>query len=156
MKAATVSGAPRSPSSRRWRGQRQVTRPAPPSSASAQRRRWRGPAAGAYVVVVPPGGRHGSVSAQGGQALKAAAAAHADGEAGDGPPASLLEQRGEAAVVVRLVVEVGVVRLSPPFDGRLKDDTEGGTRLARHDNTRLRTRCARLTGGNPPLTPAPG
>lgn len=119
MKASTVSGGSSSPSSWWWwRGKRQVTCSASPSSTSAQR--WRGAAAGAYVVVVPPGGGHGSVSTNRGQALKAAT--HSDGEAADRSSASLLKQHGETAVVVRLVVEIGVIRLGPTFDRRLKNE----------------------------------
>lgn len=63
----------------------------------------------------------GSVATHGGYALKTAA--HADGEAADGPPASLLEQHGETAVVVSLVVEIRVVRLRAAFDRRLQSQT---------------------------------
>lgn len=109
--------APSSPSSReRRRGERQVARSAAPSSASAQRR-GRTPA-GAHVVVVPSGGRRRPAAAAGGHALKAPA--RTNGEAADGSPAPLLKHHGETAVVVRLVVEIWVVRLGTTFNWGLQ------------------------------------
>lgn len=111
-----------SPSSWRWwRGKRQVTCSAAPSSSSAQRW-WRTPA-GAHVLVVPSGGRHGSVAANWGHALEAPA--HTDREATDGSSASLFEQHGETAIVVRLIVEIRVIRLGTTFDWCLQNKKKG-------------------------------
>lgn len=111
MKASSSS-----PSSWRWwRGEWQIACPAASSPTSAQR--WWRTSTGAQVVIVPSGRQHGPVATNRRHTIEAPA--HTNGEATHWPSAPLLEQHSETAVVVRLVVEIGVVGLGAAFDGSL-------------------------------------
>ena len=87
-----------------------------------------GAPSGAHLVVISAGGGHGATSSPaGGHAVEATfttAPTPTHGEAPHGPAAAppLLKHHSEAAVVVRLVVEVGVIRLGTPLDGSLANN----------------------------------
>lgn len=108
-----------------WWGQWQVAATAPSPSPSSWVG-WRGSTAGAHLLVVPAGGGHGppsTPSSRGPSVKTSATSSPSHVEAPQGAPAAatpaLLKHHGEAAVVVCLVVEVGVVGLGAPFYGSL-------------------------------------
>lgn len=102
------------------------------SPANPARVGWRWTPAGAHLIVIPAGGRHGSPPPSAGghsvePAIATAGPAPTHGEPSHKPATGspLFKHHGETAVFIRFVVEVGVVGLGAALYGSLKKGDRG-------------------------------
>lgn len=93
---------------------------------------WRRTSAGAHLIVIPAGGRHGSPSPSArGHSVKptvsTAGPAPTHGEPTHEPATAcpLFKHHGETTVFIRFIVEVGVVGLCTALYGSLKEEERG-------------------------------
>lgn len=125
------------------------------SPANPTRVGWRRTSAGAHLLVIPPGGRHGSPSPSArGHSVKSAVStagpASAHGEPTHEPATAcpLFKHHCESTIFIRFIVEVRVVGLCTALYGSLKKEDRGRYTELLKGICNTQYRCARKTSNN--------